>query len=188
MDFGTLLFVSLVGFLGLGLLWFRLVRPALVDFGVIRDEVSSIPARAAADYVAQPAPRHIATGWAERPFEQAEQARGVQPEQARTAAEDDRLSISDYETLDKLGALMASKALASEAAAIETFFPPVKRGGSKRYLQLRDALRAAATRHGWQAPAPVEPAPVEAARRTPIAGRELPAGAKFFDEEVAEAR
>ena len=41
-----------------------------------------------------------------------------------------------------------------------------QRGGSKRYLQLRDHLRAAAIRHGWKAPEPTPPAQL-----TPIAGR-----------------
>jgi hypothetical protein len=122
---------------------------------------------------------------AEPVFELAEPPRGIQPEQLRTAGEDAPLSISDLQTLDRLGQLLASKALSSEAAAIETFFPGVKRGGSKRYLQLRDHLRAAALRHGWKAPEQQPPA-----RVSPIAGRELPRDAQFFDDPApaAEAR
>jgi hypothetical protein len=112
-----------------------------------------------ADYVAPKPVVNVSAITAFSPFEQPEQPRPVQPEQDRTDGDDGGLSIRDYETLDKLGALLASKALASEAAAIETFFPPVKRGGSRRYIQLRDALRAAATRQGWKPQAPPDTPP-----------------------------
>lgn len=128
------------------------------------------------DYVAdgEGAPR--VTDAAVCPFEQAEQPRPVQPEQPRTEGAEGELSISDLQTLDRLGALFAAKALSSEAAAIEVFFAPVKRGGSRRYLQLRDHLRAAALRHGWK---PAEPAPP--AGHTPIAGRPVPPGVEFAE-------
>jgi hypothetical protein len=116
---------------------------------------------------------------AEPGLNSAEPARPVQAEQPRTDADAGPLSISEIETLDKLGQLFASKALSSEAAAVEAFFPGVKRGGSKRYLQLRDHLRAAAIRHGWKAPEP--PAVVG---HTPIAGRPVPPGVEFAEETV----
>ncbi|PDW02606.1 hypothetical protein [Candidatus Viridilinea mediisalina] len=52
---------------------------------------------------------------------------------------------------------------------IETIFVGVKRGGSKRYVQLRDAVRTAARRHGWQ-----PPTPPSSPKRTPVAGRPVP--------------
>jgi hypothetical protein len=156
-EFGAALFVVIV-----------LTALAIVGVGRLVVWIASVVERARSvkgysdeerDYVMRERLAAHRNNRAELPFEQPEQPRPVQAEQDRTDGDDAGLSIRDYETLDKLGALLASKALASEAAAIETFFPPVKRGGSRRYIQLRDALRAAATRQGWKPQAPPEVPP-----------------------------
>jgi hypothetical protein len=156
-EFAAALFVIIV----LGALVTVALGRLVVWIASVVEQARSVKgsAEGARDYVASGARADYRPERAELPFEHGEQPRPVQPEQPRTDSDDGGLSIRDYETLDKLGALLASKALASEAAAIETFFPPVKRGGSRRYIQLRDALRAAATRQGWKPQAPPDTPP-----------------------------
>jgi hypothetical protein len=145
--------------------------------------VSSLTDADERDYVAPRRRPIYRTEWAEPALNSAEPPRPVRPEQLRTDGEAGPLSISEIETLDRLGQLFASKALSSEAAAIEAFFPGIKRGGSKRYLQLRDHLRAAAIRHGWQAPEP--PAPSAGAK--PLSGNPRPPGVVYAGEDRPEA-
>jgi hypothetical protein len=144
---------------------------------VRRLEASSVSRVRVRDYVTSEPAALASPPRAEPGLNSAEQPRPVQVEQPRTGAEDAALSISDLQTLDRLGQLFAAKALSSEAAAIEAFFPGVKRGGSRRYLQLRDHLRAAALRHGWK---PAEPSPPPT--HTPLAGRPVPPGVEFAEE------
>lgn len=67
----------------------------------------------------------------------------VQPEQLAQAAE--RATV-------EAAARALAVGWAGEAAIIEAFFDGVKRGGSRRYTDLRDAVRARAQAHGWKAP------------------------------------
>jgi hypothetical protein len=109
-----------------------------------------LPRRApvSADYVAHAGRADVAP---EAPFtalNSPERPAFVQPEQLAQAAE--------RATIDAAARFMAAHNV-GEAAVIELLFDGVKRGGSKRYTDLRDAVRARAQLHGWQAPAAPEP-------------------------------
>lgn len=105
-------------------------------------------------------------------FERAERPAFVQAVQPAIVD----LSPEDLARVDGAARALAA-GLSGEAALIELFFDGVKRGGSKRYLSIRDAVRAQAERYGWKGSEIAPPAP--APRVTPVAGRELPEGAEF---------
>lgn len=79
----------------------------------------------------------------------------------------------DSARIDAAARLLAA-GIAGEASLIETIFAGVRRGGSRRYVYLRDAVRSAARTYGWQESPP--PTPLV---RTPVAGRPIPSGVIF---------
>lgn len=96
----------------------------------------------------------------ERP-ERPQNVQGVQP------PNDGGLSAEDITKIDA-AARMVAAGVAGEAAAIELLFDGVKRGGSKRYVALRDGVRIVAARYGWKPPEAVAPASTPEPRRIPI--------------------
>lgn len=166
MEIGLLVFVSLIGFLGLGLLWYRVVVPiadvvrgGLISYGPVSDTgapVSSVFIPLPLDYVAyaqDDEPRYDGVGPA---FERAEPASFVQAKQLPNG---EGLSAEDNIRVDAAARLLAA-GVQGEAAAIELLFDGVKRGGSRRYQAIRDGVRIlAASKYGWKAPAVEPPAP-----------------------------
>ncbi len=65
-------------------------------------------------------------------------------------------AITERATIEAAARILATKVM-GESAAIELLFDGVKRGGTPRYLALRDAVRERAKQHGWQAPEPAPP-------------------------------
>jgi hypothetical protein len=145
----------------------------------------------ARDYVARPAndePEIIADDTAFAAFELPERLMFVRGLNVPNA---DRLTVEDYIILDSLARQLAAGIIA-ESTVLPVVYDGrrglvrVSKGSAVSYTVRRDMLRAMATVYGWQAPAAAEPAPMAQPRRSPIAERELPADAKFFDEQPAE--
>lgn len=161
---GVLIFITLVAFVGFGVLWFRVIRPMLEDFGVLAyadgeaeaaEGVKPFATTTRVDYVndgnagdddAAPVPA----------FERAERPRFVPPVQVPNAA---HLGELDIARLDTLARLMAAGAV-SESTAITAVWDGragaarVSKGGARAYTDRRDALRALAVFYGWQPPTP----------------------------------
>lgn len=110
------------------------------------------------------------------PFEPAEPHQNVQ---RSNDPNDPALSHEDVIKIDTAARALA-RGWAGEAALIEEFWPGVKRGGSKRYTTLRDAVhKVAREAHGWQGREPE--------RVTPLAQRPVARGVQFHDEQRALA-
>lgn len=85
-----------------------------------------------------------------------ERASFVQPVQAPNGA---GVGLEDITRIDAAARGLAA-GLSGEASLIELFFDGVKRGGSKRYTDLRDAVRLlASVKYGWKPPEPLPVAP-----------------------------
>jgi hypothetical protein len=164
MDPVTLAFVSLVGFLGLGLLWFRVVRPILADLGLFGGEQADETVK---HYTLPPARDYVAPHPAPLP---------KTPTDLGPSAVPVRPSVLSA----PIGAVVDALTVDRTRAAIVRVL--VAQGWST--AEIRDRLVGANDAIGDEVKAArialgLEP---ELPRRSPIAGRELPPDAQFFDE------
>ena len=163
---GMWLYLASLGFIGLGIQVAWAWRAQLIE-GVKRLLPPPRPTR-----VRYVAPRAVSLAPVDppfSPFERAERASFVQPVQALNG---DAQTADDITRIDAAARALAVN-LAGEAGLIELFFDGVKRGGSKRYADLRDAVRLrAASAYAWtpkSVPAPPARSPLQVAAGRPEA-------------------
>jgi hypothetical protein len=167
----AMIFFICFGVISVGLLWFRIFRPMLEDFGVLRpaDGVNSY----SVDYDERPASRPSeasAPVASVRQFEPAELVLFVPPVQLLNSP---HVTSEDVARLDTIARLMAAGTVTESAALVAVYdgragVAKVSKGGSAAYTAKRDALRALAVAYGWKPAPPPEPPPEP--RLVPISG------------------